>query len=110
MTSEAKKAANRLNSLKSTGPTSVAGKARASLNARKHGLHSERTKMFREDSFAFEERLGKWGSIGDAENDLEEFLVHENVAMAFEIQHTRRALNERGEARLNMPIRTSTRP
>ncbi len=38
MTSEAKRAANRANAKKSTGPRSPAGKARASQNARRHGL------------------------------------------------------------------------
>ena len=41
-TSAAKVAANRRNALKSTGPTSAAGKARASANAVRHGLLSWR--------------------------------------------------------------------
>jgi hypothetical protein len=40
MTSEAKRAANRANARKSTGPRSEDGKARASQNARRHGLGS----------------------------------------------------------------------
>ena len=38
MTSEAKRAANRANAQKSTGPRSSEGKARASQNATRHGL------------------------------------------------------------------------
>ena len=40
MTTEAKRAANRANAQKSTGPRSSEGKARASQNARRHGLGS----------------------------------------------------------------------
>jgi len=36
--SEAKMATNRANSLKSTGPRTMAGKARSRLNALKHGI------------------------------------------------------------------------
>ena len=43
MTSEARRAANRANAQKSTGPRSLAGKARASQNARRHGLGSQVT-------------------------------------------------------------------
>ena len=38
MTTEAKRAANRANAQKSTGPRSSEGKARASQNATRHGL------------------------------------------------------------------------
>jgi hypothetical protein len=38
MSSDKKIKANRLNSKKSTGPKSLAGKKRSSLNAIKHGL------------------------------------------------------------------------
>ena len=44
MSSEKKIKANRLNSKKSTGPKSIAGKKRSSLNSIKHGLTCE--KMF----------------------------------------------------------------
>jgi hypothetical protein len=40
MTSETKRAANRRNAARSTGPRSAAGKTRASQNALRHGLAS----------------------------------------------------------------------
>ena len=42
MSSDKKIKANRLNSKKSTGPKSLAGKKRSSLNAIKHGLTCEK--------------------------------------------------------------------
>ena len=63
MTSEAQIAANHANSLRSTGPKSAAGKSRSSMNARKHGMRSERVKRLREHSVAFEERRIKWSAV-----------------------------------------------
>jgi hypothetical protein len=40
MISPAKLAANRANAMKSTGPRTLAGKARAAQNARRHGLRA----------------------------------------------------------------------
>ena len=42
MSSDKKIKANRLNSKKSTGPKSIAGKKRSSLNSIKHGLTCEK--------------------------------------------------------------------
>jgi hypothetical protein len=52
--SESQYAANRLNSLKSTGPKTVQGKQKTRLNGMVHGLAS--TVMSTEDAQAFEER------------------------------------------------------
>ncbi len=50
MASTAQITANRANALKSTGPTSTAGKRRAASNALKHGLYSDtRINLFNED-------------------------------------------------------------
>ena len=95
MASPAQIAANRLNSRKSTGPRTPEGQAKSSMNALKHGNRSRKLALLREESLAFEERLRKWMAIGDAQNDVEEYLVYRNVALSFEIDRAERARLER---------------
>jgi hypothetical protein len=95
MASPAQIAANRLNSRKSTGPRTPEGQAKSSMNALKHGNRSRKLALLREESLAFEERLRKWMAIGDAQNDVEEYLVYRNVAISFELDRAERARLER---------------
>ena len=95
MASPARIAANRLNSRKSTGPRTPEGQAKSSMNALKHGNRSRKLALLREESCAFEERLRKWMAIGDAQNDVEEYLVYRNVAVSFELDRAERARLER---------------
>jgi hypothetical protein len=95
MASPAQIAANRLNSRKSTGPRTPEGQARSSMNALKHGNRSRKLARLRDESCAFEERLQKWMAIGDAQNDVEEYLVYRNVALSFEVDRAERARLER---------------
>jgi hypothetical protein len=95
MASPAQIAANRLNSRKSTGPRTPEGQAKSSMNALKHGNRSRKLALLREESCVFEERLRKWMAIGDAQNDVEEYLVHRNVALSFEVDRAERARLER---------------
>ncbi len=95
MASPAQIAANQINSRKSTGPTTPEGRARSAMNALKHGNRSRKLAMLREESCAFEERLRKWMAIGDAQNDVEEYLVYRNVCLSFELDRTERARLER---------------
>ncbi len=44
------------------------------MNSLKHGNRSQKLAMLHEESCAFEERLRKWMAIGDAQNDVEEYL------------------------------------
>ena len=55
MSSDKKIKANRLNSKKSTGPKSLAGKKRSSLNSIKHGLTCEKNVCIGENKKEFEE-------------------------------------------------------
>ena len=55
MSSEKKIKANRLNSKKSTGPKSLAGKRRSSLNSIKHGLTCEKNVAVGENKQEFED-------------------------------------------------------
>ena len=100
VTSEARILQNRISAQKSTGPRTRAGKARSSMNARKHGLYAERDRLVREESMHYEDRLRRWSATTDAQNDLEEFLVNEQVSLSFEIEHTRSARIEARETRI----------
>src|SRR5208282_3870808 len=79
MATPAQISANLLNCRKSTGPRSPEGRAKSSMNALKHGNRSRKLAMLREESIAFEERLQKWMAIGDAQNDVEEYLILSDV-------------------------------
>ena len=65
------------------------------MNALKHGIRSRKLALLREESIAFEERLRKWMAIGDAQNDVEEYLVYRNVCISFELDRAERARAER---------------
>ena len=91
MTPEARAEINRANARKSTGPKTAKGKARSSMNARKHGMRSKRESIFIDSSYAYEERRRKWMAICDAQNDMDEFLVAANVGLSFDIERAERA-------------------
>jgi hypothetical protein len=95
VTSERKIAANRANSLRSTGARTPEGRARSAMNARKHGLYSKKEVLRREDSIAFENRYMKWMASADVQDDREEFLVYLNVCQSFDFEHAQRAHVER---------------
>jgi hypothetical protein len=89
MASPAQIAANQLNCRKSTGPRTPHGRAKSSMNSLKHGNRSQKLALLREESCAFEERLRKWMAIGDAQNDVEEYLIYRNVHLSFELDRPR---------------------
>src|SRR5262249_6743292 len=91
MATERQIAANRVNSQRSTGPTSEEGRARSSQNATKHACFSKKAAFEREESYAFENRRIKWMSIADAQDDREEFLVYLNVCQAADLEHAQEA-------------------
>jgi hypothetical protein len=95
MTSQAKIESNRRNSQLSCGPKTRNGKLRSSQNARKHGMRSDRSKRARENSLAFEERLRKWSARYSPDDDIEEFFLHDNVCISFELEQARNAHHER---------------
>src|SRR4051794_38197578 len=55
MSTEKQRNANRLNSLKSTGPRTLEGRATSSANSLKHGLTARHVVLSIEDRAAFEE-------------------------------------------------------
>ncbi len=91
MTPERRAEINRANALKSTGPKTAGGKARASMNARKHGMRSKRESIFSDTSYRYEERLRKWMAHFDAQDDVQEYLVATNVSLSFDIERAGRA-------------------
>ena len=103
MTSELKRRQNAINAQKSTGPRTDRGKRRSSVNARKHGIHVQRTRLIREESLEFEERFRKWSTSGnlDPESDVQEFLVFQLVGDSFEIERVRELRLERRKERIN---------
>ncbi|MFI5459554.1 MAG: hypothetical protein ACHRXM_29365, partial [Isosphaerales bacterium] len=61
------------------------------MNAFKHGMRAKKQALLRDDSIAFENRLRKWMAVADPHDDMGEFLVHQNVCMAFEVERVQRA-------------------
>ena len=95
MASQAQINANRQNSLKSTGPKTPEGRSKSSMNALKHGMRSRKLAILRDESIAFENRRLKWMANADAQDDIEEFLVHQNVSLSFELERLDQARHER---------------
>ncbi len=90
MSSEKQVSANQLNSIKSTGPKSAAGRHRASLNARKHGLRSRRKAALAASGYAQEERRRKWLAQYDAQTDYDEFMISSSASLACDVERSRR--------------------
>lgn len=74
--SDRKKAANRANAQKSTGPRTDAGKARASLNAISHGLSSARAVLPDEDADEYARSIRELEADMKPRGALERQLVH----------------------------------
>ena len=79
-------AANQLNSQKSTGPKSVEGKAKSSMNAIRHGFYSRATLLPSEDPEAYEELKDQIWSDLQPQNGLEAIYVREIVDCTWRLQ------------------------
>ena len=86
--------ANRRNALLSTGPKSPESRAKSARNSRKHGLRSEREKLAREESIAFEARYFRWAANYGVETDPEEFLLNANLFVASDMDRVKGAYLE----------------
>ena len=75
MSSEAQIAANRRNALRSTGPTSADGKARASRNAIKPGINSQITTLFNERQEDYDANIQAFVAKFQPKDDVERRLV-----------------------------------
>jgi hypothetical protein len=78
---------NRANAQHSTGPRTPEGKARASMNAVKHGLFSAEVLLPGEDPAIFESLRTEYTNDFHAETSQELALVQEIVACYWRIQH-----------------------
>lgn len=85
MTTPSKLAANRRNALRSTGPRTPEGKARASRNATRHGLLAHTTVLPSEDEGAFDAFRSRLDHALGPVGELEALLVDRIVGMAWRL-------------------------
>ncbi len=90
MTSPARIAANRQNALRSTGPRSLEGKARSSLNAVRHGLRSRRPLLLDEDPTEYEALAAALNEQFAPEPGVEELLVDEILGLVWRLRRAAR--------------------
>jgi len=67
------------------------------MNALKHGRRSKKLALLREESYAFEQRLRKWMTAGNARSDVEEYLIYRNVCLSFDLDRVELARLQRRE-------------
>jgi len=79
MASEKQIAANRRNSKKSTGPRTIEGKAKVTMNAIKHGLLSKKVLLSDEDAAEFEEFSNEIFAAMQPQGGLENVLLDKVV-------------------------------
>ncbi len=91
MATQAQIETSRRNGRKSKGPVTAEGRLKVSMNALKHGRNSKKAEFLRENSLSFETRQHKWMAKADPRDDAEEFLVHRQVAISFEVERADRA-------------------
>ena len=84
--SDRKRAANRANAQKSTGPKTVEGKAKVKNNATKHGLRAEQVVLPWEDADAFEAMRQTWIDEWKPPTDARRALVELGVAQAWMVR------------------------
>jgi len=99
--------ANRLNAQKSTGPRTVAGKARARLNALKHGM-TARTIMPHEDPKQLEDRTQQFITDMKPRNTVERDLVCHAARLSWAIERAERVETAHLAHRVRMDARSRT--
>ena len=97
--SEAKRAANRENARRSTGPRTVEGKEKARLNALKHGLTAG-TVVNEELKELVEKRVARWKVTMRPQDDAEAWLVERAAMDSVRVDAASRCERARTEARL----------
>ena len=89
MLSESQIEANRANAQLSTGPKTLEGKQRSSLNALRHGLNAQAVLLPHEDAIAFQRHNKKWWADLKPKGALEEQLVQSLVDLSWRINRMR---------------------
>ncbi|WP_165072399.1 hypothetical protein [Paludisphaera rhizosphaerae] len=88
---EAQIRANRANAQKSTGPKSDAGKARARMNALKHGMRSKNGPVLpHEDPAELEARVNLWVEDWEPQNAIERELVERAAKASWALERAER--------------------
>ena len=92
MASAAQINANRMNALKSTGPKTTNGKAKARLNAMKHGLAARTVTpvLPHEDPRALDERIQSWTEDWQPQNAIEAELVCRGARLSWMVERAER--------------------
>jgi hypothetical protein len=94
MTTEAKLIANRLNSLKSTGPRTIEGKAVASQNSVKHGLLAESDVILSENQADFEQYRQQLLDELSPVSPMESILAERIVTLSWRLKRVCRFQNQ----------------
>jgi hypothetical protein len=95
MSTSKQQEANQANALKSTGPKTAQGKAKARRNAIKHGMTSKNDALFAEDEKLYKDRLERWTKAAKPQNDLEVYQLESAVRATVNLD--RCARNEKAE-------------
>ncbi len=85
MVSERKRAANRRNAQKSTGPKTEAGKNKVKFNALTHGLTARTIVLPHEDADAYQKRLDDWLLDMNPRTGQETYLVDRLVRISWQL-------------------------
>src|SRR5690349_15731046 len=88
--SEKKLLANRQNALKSTGPTTEAGKAVASRNATTHGMTAKALPLPPDEQQCYEERTAAFTRAARPADEIEEWLVAAAANASLRVDRCRR--------------------
>ena len=91
MTSTARADANRRNAQRSTGPKSPEGKARASMNALKHGLTAESAVLPDEDPEQYDALVRHWSEFYATDDPAEMAMVERAVSSKWKLDRCTRA-------------------
>jgi hypothetical protein len=86
MASKKQSEANRENARRSTGPTTPEGKAKASLNAVRHGLFARSVVLPREDRDEFLEILAALEAAEQPQGPIEAFLIRQLASAQWRLQ------------------------
>jgi hypothetical protein len=101
MSTDSQIAANQANALRSTGPRTAEGKAKARRNALKHGMTCEQENLSNTDEKLHEDRLERWTRAARPQNDMEVYQLESAVRATVNLDRCAR------NAKAEMDRRTS---